>query len=545
MKMNGKELFALMGKLDDRYIAASAYIAEGGEDMVYERPERRRAAAFFQSGWFVAILCAVVSLSVVGAMVWAGRQEPWTPPTGATEQESGLSTDPDELLPGEVRVETEVETTIITETKTKVSVVAKDCCDQPYTIEYYIDYGYSYPVYGRGDYNSIDFLYSIQPKFEDYVILQPFYLEFLSPIKDGEHRILLENGNWYTSKSFGTMDDAIDYADTLAKATVHTAYTSVDAIYGTCGADGVTKGVKCTACGEIFSGCETYPATGKHSVGDMGCEGCGYVTPGLTYTSNGDGTCYLSGFANDDPSLTWVLIPRYSPDGDQIVGIGDGVFEGCNHIEKFLITRDLQWIGDSAFKGCIALTSFDIPHYVTSIGEEAFMGCTGLASKELMLKTEYVGARAFANCTSLKEVSLGAKMDVLAEETFLNCTSLELATFPDITGYYYGVQTIEKGAFRGCTSLSNFNMPKYLKTIGEEAFEGCKSLRYICFFGREERFGAGCFKDCPLEWIRTQASKAYWDSIEKDENWYQGRCTLTVNYNRFPDISEDIIITVP
>ena len=46
MKMNKKDLFALMGKLDDHYIAASAYIAEGGEDMAYERPARRRAAAF-------------------------------------------------------------------------------------------------------------------------------------------------------------------------------------------------------------------------------------------------------------------------------------------------------------------------------------------------------------------------------------------------------------------------------------------------------------------------------------------------------------------
>ncbi len=542
MKMNGKELFALMGKLDDRYINASAYIAEGSEETVYERPARRRAAAFFQSGWFVAILCAVVSLSVVSAIVWAGRQEPWTPPIAATEQESGSSVDSDELLPGEVRVETEVETTVTVETKTKVSVVAKDCCGQPYTIEYYIHYGYSYPVYGK---NSSSFLQPEYEVFYDSVIWQSFYLEFSSYIKDGEHRIRLENGDWSIKKSFATMDDAIAYADVLAKSTVHTDYTESEAIYGNCAQGGVTKGIKCTACGEIFSGCELYPATGKHSVGDMGCEGCGYVTPGLTYTSNGDGTCYLSGFANDDPSLTWVLIPQRSPDGDQIVGIGDGVFEGCANIEKFLITRDLQWIGDSTFKGCIALTSFEIPYYVTSIGKEAFMGCTGLTSIELMLKTEYLGARAFANCTSLKRVSLGAKMDVLAEETFLNCTSLTSVSFTyiNVSGIY-GVQTIGKGAFRGCTSLSHFNMPKYLKNIEEEAFEGCKSLRSVYFFGREERFGANCFEDCPLEWIRIQASKAYWDSIEKGENWYHGQCTLTVNYNTIPDISEDIIITV-
>ena len=79
------------------------------------------------------------------------------------------------------------------------------------------------------------------------------------------------------------------------------------------------------------------------------------TAPPLVYTSNGDGTCYVSGIARCTD--TNVVIPSVSPDGDTVTGIGD-----C------------------AFYECTSLTSVTIPEGVTSIGGEAFEYCTSLTS---------------------------------------------------------------------------------------------------------------------------------------------------------------------
>ena len=74
---------------------------------------------------------------------------------------------------------------------------------------------------------------------------------------------------------------------------------------------------------------------------------------GLDFTSNGDGTCYVSGIGSCTD--TDIVIPSVSPDGDSVTSIGD-----------------------SAFCGCFGLTSITIPDSVTSIGDAAFHYCSGL-----------------------------------------------------------------------------------------------------------------------------------------------------------------------
>lgn len=74
---------------------------------------------------------------------------------------------------------------------------------------------------------------------------------------------------------------------------------------------------------------------------------------GLEYTSNGDGTCYVSGIGTCTD--TDVVIPSVSPDGDSV-----------------------NSIGSSAFYNCSSLTSITIPASVTNIGSYAFKGCTSL-----------------------------------------------------------------------------------------------------------------------------------------------------------------------
>ena len=94
---------------------------------------------------------------------------------------------------------------------------------------------------------------------------------------------------------------------------------------------------------------------------------------GLEFTSNGNGTCYVSdiGSCTDKD----VVIPSVSPDGDKVTGIGNHAFEKCGAITSVTIQNGVKSIGHYAFYKCSSLASITIPNSVTSIGEYAFSSC--------------------------------------------------------------------------------------------------------------------------------------------------------------------------
>ena len=50
-----------------------------------------------------------------------------------------------------------------------------------------------------------------------------------------------------------------------------------------------------------------------------------YVDGDLEFTSNGDGTCYVSGIG-EQATATHVIVPEKSPAGDKVTGIGNWAF---------------------------------------------------------------------------------------------------------------------------------------------------------------------------------------------------------------------------
>ncbi len=98
-----------------------------------------------------------------------------------------------------------------------------------------------------------------------------------------------------------------------------------EAVEATCNKTGLTEGKHCSACDEILVA-QTVVAANGHNYSNGVCSGCGdkYYSPGLAFTSNGDGTCYVSGIG--DCNDTDIIIPSTSPDGDSVTGIGDSAF---------------------------------------------------------------------------------------------------------------------------------------------------------------------------------------------------------------------------
>ena len=78
----------------------------------------------------------------------------------------------------------------------------------------------------------------------------------------------------------------------------------------------------------------------------------------LTYESLGNGECAVSGiggFSNNE-----LKIPQKSPEGETVVEIKSGAFDGCETLETISIPLTVTSIGNGAFRNCPSLIYIDV-----------------------------------------------------------------------------------------------------------------------------------------------------------------------------------------
>lgn len=78
----------------------------------------------------------------------------------------------------------------------------------------------------------------------------------------------------------------------------------------------------------------------------------------LIFESNGDGSCSVVGLGSFEG--TELIIPAESPNGDTVIAIADGAFEGCGTLEAISIPATVKNIGSGAFVNCSSLVSFNV-----------------------------------------------------------------------------------------------------------------------------------------------------------------------------------------
>lgn len=186
--------------------------------------------------------------------------------------------------------------------------------------------------------------------------------------------------------------------------------------------------------------------------------------------------------------------------------IRDGVLESYTGTEKVLrIPQWVQKIGRKALAYNENLTEVILPNGLTCIEKDAFAGCWNLKYASIPLEVTEIGESAFYNCTSLKRVDLlgGRTLKKIGALAFAGCTALEEVELPgdliEIPEYAFGqcenlqhvefsypedeekscTRKIAKGAFKGCSKLTGFEIPYTVKEIEEEAFLGCKALQSV------------------------------------------------------------------
>lgn len=251
-----------------------------------------------------------------------------------------------------------------------------------------------------------------------------------------------------------------------------------------------------------------------------------------------------------------VIIP------DSVTTIGSAAFLGCNELKNIDIPDSVTNIADNAFAHCTKLENITIPNNLKSIEQYTFNKCTGLETVIIPTSISSIQDGAFDECTSLTDVYflgtreqwneieikqynenlLNASIHCSDDEekpNIFDCFTYEIIeeevkiidcdesisggiVVPD-TIESYPVTVIGNGAFSNCISFTDIVLPDTVKTIENDAFGGCTSLKKVVASGVES-IGENAFADCDiLDTVLTFA-----ESLEIADTAFDANENLTV-----------------
>ena len=202
-------------------------------------------------------------------------------------------------------------------------------------------------------------------------------------------------------------------------------------------------------------------------------------------------------------------------------------YSSCSSIKTIIIENGVSSIGNYAFNKCSSLTSITIPNSVTTIGERAFSDCSSLTSITIPNSVTSIGFRAFDNCSSLTSVTIPNSVTSIGQNAFDGCSGLNAVHISDLAAWckisfglddanplHYAhnlylngklvtdltipnsITSIGNRAFDGCRSLTSVTIPNSVTSIGNFAFDGCSSLTSVTIPNSVTSIGNYAFFGC-------------------------------------------------
>lgn len=150
------------------------------------------------------------------------------------------------------------------------------------------------------------------------------------------------------------------------------------------------------------------------------------------------------------------------------------IFYGDTAVTSIKLPNTLTSIDAQACLDCSNLIKINLPESLTNLGTEAL---SNTAIAEIVIPPNVnIPNECFVTCSKLETVEIkGSGVKTIGDYAFDRCSSLKKITFSDeITGFI-----LNQRAFINCSSITDEYINPIISNIdslGEYAFEGCKSL---------------------------------------------------------------------
>ena len=213
--------------------------------------------------------------------------------------------------------------------------------------------------------------------------------------------------------------------------------------------------------------------------------------------------------------LTKIHIPYGGSDNSSNgLTCGADVFYGCKKLEKFDSYYDGYMSGDGRCyidnkSSLVFFAQGGLKEYlekseykyklpdVISIGTSVFKNVFTLDSNDQTIKIEIsdkttsIGDGAFNGCKSLGEINLPNDLKRIGDSAFDGCEILNInKSIPK------NIKTIGNATFKGCKNIAELELPENLDTIGADAFKGCSNLNISQIPNKVKTIEGGAFKGC-------------------------------------------------
>lgn len=259
------------------------------------------------------------------------------------------------------------------------------------------------------------------------------------------------------------------------------------------------------------------------------------------------------------------VVLSYGTGLDNISTIDTSAFEGCVNLTDINLSDELTTINGLAFYNT-GLTEITVPASLTKITAASAAGKTvsPFAGGVLRKVTFADGVTKslqgmFMGTTSLEEVVLPESLKTIDQNTFKDCSGLKklsVVKSDQETGEYVAdeenvldtVETINAGAFNGCSSLETLTLKNVAKIDSSDTnrtFGGCMSLKKVSVTGvtttdntgkttLSTTIGTSAFKDnkalkeINLDTIKTVSQEAFRGCGVADDG--TDPATLTLNH---------------
>ena len=133
-----------------------------------------------------------------------------------------------------------------------------------------------------------------------------------------------------------------------------------------------------------------------------------------------------------------------------------------------------------------------LPNQVTVMRRAFENNCT--ITKLIIPPVIDIDEEAFTNCNNLQSIFCEngvVNSLTIGDSAFQSCKSLKEIEFP-VEGYV----KIGEDAFSGCENLRELDLPKSIFSVGEGAFSLCFNLNKIEVEGDNTQIADDCFKYC-------------------------------------------------